>query len=505
LFYPSRFFGKYYLDHLDREEIHRVHILTGAYMLIRKSVIEQVGGFDESFFMYGEDIDLSHRIVQAGYVNYYYPKTNIIHYKGESTSKESLRYVINFYNAMLIFSKKHFSGEKTKALSLLIKAAILFRAFLSLTKRIAGHVFIPFADFVILLTGLVFISNFWAHEFIYPEGGNYPEVFYQLILPIYALIWILSIYLLKGYKAPFKYKTIFLAIIGGGFAILTLYSLLNESWRFSRAIILIGGIWGLFSLTSFRWMFNQIAFLRNRFKSASRVLIIGNIDEAERIIKIIQRTKNSPDYYAFVSPDTNKIDHKNYIGSIDKLNELLKIYDIDEIIFCAKDINYHQIIKLLTQLTTKRIRCKIAPENSYSIIGSNSISSLEDLYLHELKSIVSQDNQRNKRVFDLMSAIVLLATLPLTLFVVPQPWGFLKNIFLVLFNKKSWIGFDQSDPNINLLPRIKIGVLTVTDGLKDFDQNSETIVGLNVRYAKDYNLKQDLNILFTGFKKLGRP
>lgn len=99
---------KYYAAHLTENEIGKIEILVGAFMLMKKSVYNEVGGFDEDYFMYGEDIDLSYKILKKGYQNYYLPKTIIIHYKGESTKKD-LKYLNNFYGAMNIFYKKHFN------------------------------------------------------------------------------------------------------------------------------------------------------------------------------------------------------------------------------------------------------------------------------------------------------------------------------------------------------------------------------------------------------------
>ncbi|HRS54762.1 MAG TPA: glycosyltransferase family 2 protein, partial [Bacteroidales bacterium] len=85
IFPKSKIFGKYHLGYLDKNKINKVDVLSGAFMLIRKEVLDKIGLLDENFFMYGEDIDISYRITQAGYNNYYYPETRIIHYKGEST------------------------------------------------------------------------------------------------------------------------------------------------------------------------------------------------------------------------------------------------------------------------------------------------------------------------------------------------------------------------------------------------------------------------------------
>ncbi|GHT71926.1 hypothetical protein FACS1894155_09940 [Bacteroidia bacterium] len=106
LFPHSRIFAKYYLRYLDENEVHEVDVLAGAFMLLRRKTLEKTGLLDEAFFMYGEDIDLSYRITLSGYKNYYIPE-KIIHYKGESTKKD-LKYVKIFYEAMLIFFKKHY-------------------------------------------------------------------------------------------------------------------------------------------------------------------------------------------------------------------------------------------------------------------------------------------------------------------------------------------------------------------------------------------------------------
>jgi GT2 family glycosyltransferase len=108
LFPHTQLFGQYHLRYLNEDELHEVPVLAGAFMLLRKSVLDKIGWLDESFFMYGEDIDLSYRIQQGGYKNFYFPEP-IIHYKGESTKKD-FKYVRIFYNAMLIFYDKHYAN-----------------------------------------------------------------------------------------------------------------------------------------------------------------------------------------------------------------------------------------------------------------------------------------------------------------------------------------------------------------------------------------------------------
>lgn len=133
IFPKSQIFGKYNLLYLDKDSINQVPVLAGAFMMIRHSIIDQAGVLDEDFFMYGEDIDLSFRIEQAGYKNYYLPET-IIHYKGESTDKNDYKYIKAFYEAMLIFYRKHFA-DSNKLLYILICASIYLKLYLSRKKK----------------------------------------------------------------------------------------------------------------------------------------------------------------------------------------------------------------------------------------------------------------------------------------------------------------------------------------------------------------------------------
>lgn len=129
-FPQSKRFGKYYLSYLPWDAPTRIEVISGACMMVRREAFDKVGLLDEDYFMYGEDIDLSYRILKAGYENWYLP-CQILHYKGESTHKSSFRYVHVFYQAMLIFFRKHYRHTRFWV-SLPIKAAIYFKALTAL-------------------------------------------------------------------------------------------------------------------------------------------------------------------------------------------------------------------------------------------------------------------------------------------------------------------------------------------------------------------------------------
>ena len=133
LFPHSRWFGRYYMQNADKNLPAAVDIVSGAFMMVPAAALQQTGLFDEDFFMYGEDIDLSFRLLKNGYQNRYVP-TPILHYKGESTHKNSFHYVHVFYEAMLIFFRKHYR-HYSFVFSLPVKAAIVASAIVTLITQ----------------------------------------------------------------------------------------------------------------------------------------------------------------------------------------------------------------------------------------------------------------------------------------------------------------------------------------------------------------------------------
>ena len=156
LFPKSKTFAKYHLLYLSEDRIHKIEILSGAFIFIKTELLLKIQGFDEDFFMYGEDIDLSYRILKEGYSNYYLP-TPIIHYKGESTQKDSYKYVHVFYEAMEIFFRKH-SPNYSHFYGLCVRFAINLRATFSLINRFFKKVF-PAKASIVTLDRLIIVSN----------------------------------------------------------------------------------------------------------------------------------------------------------------------------------------------------------------------------------------------------------------------------------------------------------------------------------------------------------
>ncbi len=506
LFPKSKIFGKYHLGFLDKDKIHEVEILSGAFMLVRKSVFEKTGLLDENFFMYGEDIDMSYRIVQAGFKNYYFPETRIIHYKGESTKKSSVNYVIVFYNAMIIFARKHFSRKNAKSFSFLIKAAIFFRALLAIAGRFVRLIFLPLMDAAVIFAGIYFIKNYWESHVVFRSGGSYPIEFIAIAVPLYLLIWLFSVYISGGYDKPVRPVKIILGITIGTIFILSVYALLGEHMRFSRALIILGAGWAAVSMTSMRYLLNLMNFKNYKIGSGKNrhFVIVGDDEEAIRVAGLLQKTLINPGFIGLVSTYEKYDTTKGFIGNISQLADIIYIYKIDEAVFCSKSMPPQLIIDKMTELQSTNIDYKIAPPESMSIIGSNSINTSGELYVLNINAISRISNRRSKRLLDIATALLLLLFYPLAALFVKKPLGFFKNIFSVFFGFRSLVGFyPVKNTENHKLPAIRKGILTPVDAIKKQQVSEEISESLNILYAKDYKVVNDINIIFKGFSKLG--
>ncbi len=506
LFPRSSIFAKYYMGNLDPETTHSIDVVSGAFMFLRRAALEKTGLLDETFFMYGEDIDLSYRIQLAGYDNIYFPETTIIHYKGESTKKGSINYVLVFYRAMIIFARKHFKNRAFWLFSFGIHLAIYFRAGLSILLRLFENLIMPISDAVFIYSGYALLLPFWERV-RFGQEGYYPPVFMKWVVPAYILIWMGCIYVTTGYEKRIKCKDLIRGVLTGTFLLLVIYALLPENWRFSRAILLMGTLWVFISTISIRYLLSMIkgrVFSFEIFKRKKRILIIGEQEEGSRVYSIIRQTQVIPELIGFVSPVTGQFS-REFIGHIGQIDEIVRVNRVDEIVFCAAEISSRQIIHTMLKFTNIHVDFKIAPPESLSVIGSNSNQTPGEIYAVNFHTLSRSLTRRKKRFFDIGIAFMLLCTFPLTAFIVKRPLGLLRNIFQIFGGSVSWVGYiPDTTPDHSGLPTLRTGILTLKD---DFTNNSPVAISadqLNLAYAKDYSPFNDLRRLWVHFTKLGR-
>lgn len=502
LFPKSKRFGKYHCGHLDKNETNEIEILSGAFMLMRKSALDRVGLLDEEFFMYGEDIDLSWRLIKGGFKNYYFADTRIIHYKGESTKKSSVNYVFVFYNAMIIFAKKHFSSKNASLFSFLIKLAIYFRAGVAITNRLVKKSILPIFDASLLFFGILGFKSIWEEQI---KGFRYPNEFLYYIIPSITLIIMASVAFCGGYRNKVKLNKVLNGVSFGAISVLIGYGLIDEEYRFSRAIIGFSAIWSALAFVSTRFILHFFKYGDFEIDSNSRknVGIIGETQEIERVKGILQKSNFLLQNFVFIN-STKKSKNNDFVGNIDQLNEIIEVYQLDEVIFCAKDLSSNTIIATMESLSKNDTEFKIAPPESLFILGSSSIDSPGELYLIDINSLSKPHNLRNKRIFDLITSILLLFSSPILVLFVKRPTKMFINIINVFKGNFTWVGYSGALKSQKELPELKKGVLSPLDRFNSDQLEEETKERINIQYAKDYNPFNDLTILIKGLKSIDR-
>ena len=507
IFPKSKTFARYYLGHLSSNINQEVEVLAGAFMLLRKRVLDAIGLLDETFFMYGEDIDLSYRVIKAGYKNYYLADTRIIHYKGESTKKGSLNYVRMFYMAMIIFARKHFSQGSASGLILMLNVAIYFRATLSLLKRFLNKIVAPMIDIGGLYTAMLFFKNLWETKVKAIEGASYPPEYIFIIVPSYIAVWLLSVFFSGGYDRNSKPVKIIRGLVIGTLIIAAVYGFLDESLRFSRGMILLGFVFGVFFLTTWR-------FIRHYFRFGDfgwgkevkrKIVIAGSYVEGKRVYQMLSNARLNFQHLGFVLPDSdsypNELREEERLGHLNQLIDLVELYRPDEIIFCSKDVSSQQIISQMVAIGSS-VDYKIVPEESLSVIGSDFQNTNSELYTVDISMEIDlPTNRRNKRLLDVMVSAFLFISLPFQIIFVKNIFGLFGNSFAVLFGKKTWVGY--SGNLFSSLPKIKKGVLNSSDVLSKIP-SSDALNRLNLLYARNYTSANDLEIILKAYRQLGR-
>jgi GT2 family glycosyltransferase len=502
LFPKSKRFGKYHCGHIDDNQTHEIEILSGAFMLMRKEALDKVGFLDEDFFMYGEDIDLSWRLIKAGYKNYYFADTRIIHYKGESTKKSSVNYVFVFYNAMIIFAKKHFSSKNASIFSSIIKLAIYFRAGVAITNRLIKKSILPIFDSLLLFSGILGFKYVWEQKI---KGFDYPSEFLYYIIPAITLIIMSSVAFFGGYKNKVKLNKVLNGVAFGAISVLVCYAFIDEKYRFSRAVVAFSAIWSGVALVCSRLILHYFKYGDFEIDSNSRknVGIIGGLEEIERVKGILQKSNFLLQNFVFIKSKKEN-GNKDFAGNIEQLNEIIEIHKLDEVIFCAKDLSSNKIIATMESLSKNDTEFKIAPPESLFILGSSSIDSPGELYLIDINSLSKPENIRNKRLFDLISSVLILISSPLIVFLVKCPTKMFSNIINVFKGKYTWVGYSCSFDIKKELPILKEGVLSPLDRFNSEILEEETKERINIQYVKDYTTLNDLTILLKGLKRIDR-
>jgi O-antigen biosynthesis protein len=498
IFPKSKKISKYHLGYLDENVNNEVDVLAGAFMMVPKKVIDSVGGFDESFFMYGEDIDLSYRIQKAGYKNFYFAESSIIHFKGESTKKGGLNYVKMFYKAMSVFAKKHYGGTKAGLFNFFIQTAIFIRAVLSAIGRFLKWIGLPVIDAGIILMSFWLVKFLWS-SFVKREV-NYSPNMLIIAFPAFTILFMVASYFAglydNGYKQSRLNKSTATAIL----VLLAAYSLLPESIRFSRGILLFGSLLAFILMTIVRWLLLQwnVIEISAQSNEINQTLIVATENDFNEVTMLLQNAGMQERILGRVDPgDTNT---SKTIGAFNNLSEILKLYPVKEIIFCENNLSFKKIIEVLPHLAA-HLRIKLFVAGTHTLIGSGSKDGPGKYVSKESGfRLALPVNRRNKDLTDVIIAFLFLITFPVHFIIKSKPLLFFKNVFNVLFLRKTWIGYALRETD---LPMVKPGILTTTGLPASLNTlPDESLQSADELYAKNFHILNDIRIVWLNYKLL---
>lgn len=497
LFPRTKLFGKYNLTYLDPDKTYEVEALSGSFVMFRREVYEDIGGLDEDFFMYGEDLDWFYRAHKKNWKIFYVHSTKIIHFKGESTKKSDFDAVRKFYEAMHLFVKKHY--KSTSLVVPILRIGIFLRALIAFFGKFWIKNF-PIIFDIIFINIAIFLSEYlrFGRFFAFPQ---YAYPFYYIFVTIFYLVTFSSLGIYQKYRFSIS-RSLFAVIVS--FLIVTLFELFFKNFAFSRATLIFLLIITTILLPGWRFVYrifegSRSLSLKYRQKNilGPRTLIIGyNSGSIEFIKNLKKKLREGLDNIVGIMTDVDIKESSDFkIIKSNNLNDIIDRYKIEQILFSINALSYSEILNFISKCKNKNIVFKIIPKET-DILNEKNILPELDLVQIDLK-INNFFNKFVKRIFDIVLSFFLMFILfPIKIFSKGKNKisVFYKKIFEIFKGNMTFVGRSLSD-NLDDTNICKVGLVSLAKlNLKD-NVNNEEIQRLDFLYAKNQSFFLDCEIL----------
>ena len=506
LFPQSKLFAQYNLTYLDPEGTYEVDAISGSFMMVRREVYEKIGGLDETFFMYGEDLDWSYRIQRSGWKVYYVPSTSIIHYKGESTKRSDIDELKVFYQAMRLFVRKHHTGSPM--FGWFIYAGIFMRKFIADVARLSRPLSIAVLDMAIVTSTLLIGEYIRKDGFFTLPGYAYPWVFIFPSAIVAVALFLNGVYSEHKLSVSRSFTSVMSAYV-----VIAAIVAIEKDFAFSRTIMLVSAGLSLVAIPGWRLLIRVLGFGENSSRMTlfgRRTLIVG-VDQAGQDIlkKLRARAGGGYSVVGYIDVTRKRIGEKvldvEILGSIETIGKVIEENHISEVIFTSNVIPYSDILNIIATNANRFVNFRLVPSNIEVIIGKASIDQLDDIPFIDIDyNIGKLGNRIIKRIFDIVVSLLLLICIApfvyfTRIFFRSEPRGLVRAVLhmpSVLFGKVSVVGYNGSSivskksvyygkPGITGLIHIQANKNLAQDEIEQFD----------LYYAKNQSFMLDLEII----------
>lgn len=362
LFPKSRVFGRYNLTFLDENKTHEVDAVSGSFMCVKADLFRAVGGFDEDFFMYGEDLDICFRIKLLGKRNFYHPSTTAIHFKGESAKSKPFRSFLYFYESMVIFSKKHFE----------LRALPLGFFYLGVTAlALANFGYSRFQRWQRWLSDLLLVNGILAGvSFLYMGWLGMPSPYHtdKSLFYFWHTLVSLSVLAPMAYIGDYgrfvpKLKTVFLTLCVSFLGFFALSFFIQEE-AYSRVAFALAALFSIVSLTSWRFLGIQGGkFFSKIMGSTKRIAILGNNARARRLAELIQQERlDGYEFVGYIKLGAGRVSQdimQNMIGDLSTLPSIVKKVELQGLIIAVEEGAFQTAVKLLSENWNRDVEVKL--------------------------------------------------------------------------------------------------------------------------------------------------
>ena len=511
LFPRSRPFGSYNLTFLSPDETYEVDAVSGSFMMIRKEVYEEVGGLDEDFFMYGEDLDWCYRIQQAGWKNYYVHSTQIIHYKGESTRRSSIDEIGTFYDAMHLFVQKHL--KPSWSMTFVLRLGITLSSWMAKIREMLRPFAAAVIDVVLLIGSLMIAELVRMGELFY-----YPAYAYPAVYTIPTVLIVLGLYVTGVYTyVRMSISRTFVVVFASYVFVAALVAFFKD-YAFSRLVILLAGAFSMILLPGWRAVlsyFGKGGPEGRKSLFGRRTLLVG-VDQSARGL-LGRLRQHAGDGYAVVGfiDDSRKkagqmLDGIPVVGSIDNVGKVIHELRISDVIFSTQKLSYADILSVISRAANRSVNYHLVPTSMEVIIGKGSVDSLNEFPLVQISYNIDRPlNRVLKRAMDLaISSILLISAFPFVYWSSParrnRSAQFIRALPSVFSGSMSLVGppagtavsaaGSRREPQQNLNLG-KPGLTGLAQLQSDRTLTPKEVEQLNLYYAKNQSLLLDLEIL----------